>query len=764
MSGVASMTDAMPPRMRSLPAALTSFVGRRGEISRIRRLLGETRLVTLTGMAGLGKTRLALEVAGASGKAFADGVWLVDLAPVPDASAVAGAAVRALGLPDLGSRPALEQLAEHLAGRGALLVLDNCEHVVDACAELAGELLSAAGEVRVLATSRQTLDITGEYIYTVPPLIPQEAAQLLQDRAAAVRPGFEVTGANAVAVARLCADLDSLPLAIELAASRLRVLSVDQVVERLEDRFTLLTRGCRIARPRQRTLRATIEWSYELCLPAERLLWNRLSVFIGGFALDAVEEVCAGDGIAAHEVLDLLDRLIAQSVVLPVETEGPPRYRMLETIRQYGWERLAQCGEQQRLRGRHRAFYLALAERVAVGCRGPGQQVALARLRAERANLLASLGCGGDPQATLALAAALRYHWCAGGFLGEGRQQLERALAAAPEPTTARARALSGAAWVALLQGDYASADRRLDEADELGRQLADPVVRAYVQGLRGTSAAFQGRPHEAMVLYETSAAAHTALGKASGAVLALFQLSLVQARLGLSSAAESGRRAIALAEESGDQWGRAHALWALGVGAWTRGDRQACTTLIRDALELARGFHDHVAVVLMVELLAWTTAESGDHRRAARLLGAVRALCEVIGTTLAAFGPYLTEGHALCEQAVVAALGQAAYAQALADGGEYDAPDRAIAYALSTDTGPAGVVAVQSPLTRREREVAALVARGMSNRQIAAELVLSTRTVDSHVQNILTKLGAGRRSQIAIWWTASQAPVPTHT
>jgi len=763
MNSVASVTGVIPPT-GNLPAALTSFVGRREEIAGVRQLLGSTRLLTLTGVGGLGKTRLALEAAGVSRKAFADGVWLVDLAPVRDPSAVPGTVARALGLPDLGPQPVLEQLAEHLAGRWALLVLDNCEHLVDACAELAAELLSAAAQVRVLATSRQTLGVTGEHVFTVPPLTPEDAAELLRDRTVAVRPGFELTDGNADAVSRLCADLDGLPLAIELAASRLRTLSVQQVAERLGDRFALLTGGSRVARPRQRTLLAAIEWSYELCTPAERLLWNRLSVFAGGFTLDAVETVCAGDGIAEHEVLDLLDRLVAQSVVLPAEAEGLPRYRLLETIRQFGLERLAQRGEEERLRQRHRDFFRALAKCVAAGWCGPGQQEGLARLRADNANLLVALN-GGDAQAALELAAALRFHWCIGGFLGEGRRQLDRALAAAPEPTPVRARALWVAAWVALLQGDFAPADRWLDEAAVLGERLDDPLVLAYVQGMRGTSASFHERPHDAMPLHEAAAAAHTALGEGTGVVLALFQLTLIQARLGIPDAAESGRRALAIAEENDDQWGRAHVLWALGIDALGRGNQEACMTLVRDALELARGFHDYVAVVLMLDLLAWTTAESGDHRRAARLLGAVDSLCGGIGTTIAAFGPHLTEEHALCEEAVVAALGPAAYEKALADGGRHDTPDAAIAYALGTDTDvgteAAAQVSAPSPLTDREREVAALVARGMTNRQIAAALVLSPRTVGGHVQNILTKLDAGRRTEIATWWAAESGTHP---
>ena len=744
----------------NLPAALTSFVGRRSEIAGIRRLLGSARLLTLTGVGGLGKTRLALEAARASKKAFADGVWLVDLTPVRDPSAVAGAAAAAIGLPQAGGRTVLEQLAGHLAGRRVLLVLDNCEHLADACAHLAQALLSAVPELRILATSRHALGILGEHLFTVPPLAQDEAVELLRDRAAAVRPGFEVTESNAAALIRLCSELDGLPLAIELAASRLRTLNVEQVAERLEDRFALLTGGSRAARPRQRTLRAAIEWSYELCTPAERLLWNRLSVFTGGFALDTVEEACTGEGIATHEVLDLLDRLVAQSVVLPTEAEGLPRYGMLETIRQYGLEQLAQSGDEERLRLRHRDFHLNLAERIAVGWCGPEQQESLARLRAEHANLLVALSSG-DAQVTLALAAALRFHWCAGGFLGEGRQQLDRALTAAPEPTPARAWALGAAAWVALLQGDADVADRWLDEAGALGRLLDEPVLRAYVKSLRGISAQFQGRLEEAVALQEAAAAAHSALDEGPGIILALFHLTLLRNRLGDPHAGRPARQALAYAEAHGERWGRARALWALGYEAWVRGDREAGEVLARAALEVQQGFNDYFGAALMLELLAWTTAAGGDHAQAARLLGAVRSLCQDIGTNIRAFGRQLAKDHALCEEAVEAAVGRAAYEQALAEGGRHDTPADAIAYAQDTGLELAVPVTAPCPLTQREREVAELVARGMTNRQIAATLTLSPRTVERHIENLLAKLEFGCRAQIAAWWTANQVLVP---
>ncbi|MGW1667473.1 ATP-binding protein [Streptomyces sp. NPDC002324] len=753
------MTDTIS-EAGNLPTAFTSFVGRRRDLGEVRRVLGSARLLTLTGVGGVGKTRLALEAAAASRRAFPDGAWLVDLAPVRDPSMVASAAATAVGIADLGAQPALDQIARRLAGRRALIVLDNCEHLIDACAELAGTLLAAGPELHVLATSRQTLDITGEHVFTVPPLsVPDEAVELLRDRATAVRPEFRITDANWDAVTRLCDGLDGLPLAIELAASRLRTLTVEQAVDRLEDRFALLSGGSRTARPRQRTLRALIDWSYELCSPAERLLWNRLSVFAGGFALDAAEDVCAGEGIPAQEVLDLLDRLVAQSVVLPTKAEDLPRYRLLETIRQYGRERLAESGEEERLLRRHRDFHLALSERIDDNWYGPGQEEALARLRAEHPNLLTALRYDDDPQATLALAAALRFHWCAGGFLGEGRRQLDRALAAAPEPTPVRARALCAAAWVALLQGDHTAAGQWLAEAGELCEQQDDPVVSADVMNFRGSLAIFQGRLEEAVSLFEDAVAAHMAAEGEASAVFPLFQLAAARVSLRDPRAAEAGSQVVALAEAHGERWGRAHALWTLGYDALERGDPGESLAPIRAGLEIERGFNEPLSAALMLETLAWVTASLGEYERAGLLLGTARGLWQDIGTSISAFGPQMAAHHARCAESIGRALGPAAYERALARGGGHDSPGRAIDHALDTGPEPTAPATAPSPLTRREREVAALVAKGMSNRQIAAALVLSPRTVDSHVENIRAKLGFGSRAQIAGWWAANQAP-----
>lgn len=745
----------------NLPAALTTFVGRAAELAEVRRRLGTTRLLTLTGTGGVGKTRLALEVAAASAPDVADGVWLVDLAPLRDPVSVANATAAALGLPDLGSRPVAAQLAAFLSRREVLIVLDNCEHLVDACAELAHALLSACPGLRMLTTSRRALGIYGEHVFPVPPLPPDDAVELLRDRAVALRPDFEVTDGNRAQVRRLCDDLDGLPLAVELAAARLRTLTLDEAVNRLEDRFGLLASGSRTARPHQRTLRGLIDWSHELCTPVERLLWHRLSVFAGDFGLDAAEAVCAGDGIDRDQVLDLLDRLVVQSIVVPAEREGRPRYRLLRAISDYGRERLAASGGEARTRQRHHAFYLAFAERIADGWHGPGQLESLTRMRSEHADLRAALDLGGRPQATLALVTALRFHWCEGGFLGEGRRWLERALAAAPEPSPARARALWVAAWIAVLQNDHAAANLWLDQAEELGERLDDTVVCTQIRSLRGSLALFGGRLAEAASLLAEAAAAHIAAGEETSAVYALLQLATAQSHLGDPRTTATCRQAVAIAEAHDDQLVLGHAHWTLGYDAWRRGDLKEATYMIRSALEHERGFNHYQMVALMVEQLAWVTGAGGDHRTAARLLGVAGALWQDIATPLSTFGPHMVEQHAECEEELVRALGPAAHAAAVLEGGRHRSVDEAIAYALGTGPRPTAADLAPSPLTRRERDIAALVAQGLSNRQIASTLGRSPRTVEGHVESILAKLDVASRAGIASWWTANQPPHP---
>src|SRR5215510_3547170 len=465
------------PITGNLPAELTSFVGRRGELAEVRRLLAGSRLVTLTGVGGVGKTRLALRAAAGLARAFPGGEWLVRLDQLRDEALVAQAVAGALGLQDRGGYAPAAALADYLAGRRLLLVLDNCEHLVDAVAELADLLLRAVAGLRVLATSRESLTIDGESVLPVPPLpVPPPgrrltaaeltrfpAVGLFAERAAQVVPGFAVTEANAAAVAGICRRVDGLPLAIELAAARLPVLSAEQIDARLGDRLGLLTGGSRTQPARQQTLRASIEWSYELCSRAERLLWARLSVFADGFELDAAERICADDRLAAGQVLDLLAALAGKSILTAEHSEGVARYRLPETLREYGHERLQESGEETALRRRHRDWHEQLARQAETDWLSPRLAEWVARLLREHANVQAAQDfCQAEPGEAeaglrIALHVWLLYYWSA-GHVSEGRYRLSQVLARAHEPTVWRARGLLLAGYLAAVGGDRSAA------------------------------------------------------------------------------------------------------------------------------------------------------------------------------------------------------------------------------------------------------------------------------------------------------------------
>lgn len=764
-----------------LPVAVTSFVGRRHEITEVRRLISMSRLVTLTGAGGVGKTRLALEVAGRARSAFPDGVWLVDLAAVEESAQVPQTVADALGVLDRSTLPPAEKITGRLRRSQLLIILDNCEHLRDACAGFVAGLLRAAPGVRVLATSRSALGISGEQLFTVPPLsVPDperagrlgdaaalgryDAVGLLVDRAAAVRPGFSLSDQDPVAVARVCARLDGIPLAIELAATRLRVLSIGDLADRLEDRFALLTGGSRAALPRQQTLRALIDWSHTLCTEQERLLWSRLAVFSGRFDLAAAEGVCAGDGLPAEFIVDLVDRLVAQSILVGEYPDTGVSFRMLETIRQYGRERLAESGQADRLRRRHRDFYLERVERIAERWCGPGQEAALARLRADHGDLRAALElCMSEPDgasAALRMAAALRQHWYADVYLAEGRHWLDRALALpAPVPAAReRAGALWVAAWVSVLQGDRDRAADRLAECERLAGEYGDRTSLAFATSLHGTVALFEGDLTGSIAHFEDAIVALQETGNPLGALTAMFQLAIALTHAGdTAKAVEVCERALRISDEHGERWSRSYILWAHGLATWQGGDPVAATELTREALIIQRGFTDHVGAALMIELLAWLAAAQADFARAAHLLGAADSVWRKVGTTIAAFGPHHGGHHARCEQETRRALRDARYRAALTATEQFTVA-QAIAYALDEPdtaavTGPGAPGSGEpSPLTRREEEVADLVAQGLSNRRIAESLVLSTRTVEGHVEHILAKLGFTTRTQIAAW------------
>ncbi|SEM33554.1 ATP-binding protein [Nonomuraea pusilla] len=759
-----------------LPAEVTSFVGRRHEVSEVKRLLSSSRAVTLAGMGGVGKTRLAQRVGQEVCRAFRDGVWLVELAALENPGMLPRVVLEGLEVRDRTASPPMQVLVDHLRGKQALVILDNCEHLVEACATLVGTLLRAAPELRVLATSRQALGIAGEStmpVSTLPlpepggprpsveSLMQWDAVRLFTERAQAVLPTFTVTPGNQDQVTEICRLLDGLPLGIELAAVRLRALSVQQLLDRLDDRFRLLTSGSRATLPRHQTLRALIDWSYGLCSEKERLLWDRVSVFAGDLDLDAAEAVCSGDGLAREEIMDLVIGLVEKSVLIREEHRPGVRYRLLDTVRQYGRERLAESGQEGALRRRHRDYYRDLAARARRELFGPAQVDWFTRLHLEHANLRTALEHSvteqDEARTGLAMASDLLYHWITSYYLGEGRNWLERLLAAHTEKDDVRGRGLWAAAWLAVLEADTDSAARLLDESRRIGDLLGDESVRAYVALYSGMIEMWRGETRAAVGLYEEALAGHRACGDPAGTALALIRLSLACSFLGDSPRAIAlGEECLALCDAHGEGWHRAYTTMALGVEVWRQGDADRAADLEKQSLAFNRSLDDPLGAGVNLEVLAWIAATQGHFQRAARLLGAVDTLWRTTGASLSGYG-HLAEYHDACERATGDALGEQAYAAAFTRGARLPYDD-ALGYALQEDTKEEGAQdrkpgrADQQPLTRREMEIAQLVAQGMTNKEIAATLVIAQRTAEGHVEHILTKLGFNSRAQVAGW------------
>jgi non-specific serine/threonine protein kinase len=767
----------------NLPAELTSFVGRRYELAEVRRLLAGSRLVTLTGIGGVGKTRLALRAAAGLRRAFPDGVWLVRLDQLRDEALVAQAVAGALGLQARSGSAPEEALADYLAGRQLLLVLDNCEHLVDAAAKLADLLLRAASGLRVLATSRESLNIDAETVLPVPPLpVPDPgrpltlaqlgafpAVALFAERAAQAVPVFAVTEANRAAVAGICRRLEGLPLAIELAAARTRVLSPEQIDARLSDRLGLLTRGSRANPGRQQTLRASIEWSHELCTEAERLLWARLSVFAGGFELDAVEGICTDHRLAAEEVLELLAALADKSILIAEHGEGGvARYRLPETLREFGQECQQRAGEYTTLRRRHRDWHEQLARQADTSRLSPQGTDRVARLFREHANVQAAQDfCQAEPgEAEAGLRIALHvwsfYYWNS-GQVGEGRYRLSQLLARVPESTVWRAQGLALAGFLAALSGDRGAALPLLAEGSGLARQLDDPATSAFAAYCAGAACLFVGDLPQSIAHYEDALAALADGTYASQRAVVLVSLAVAVALAGDEERAAACRREIlALTETGGEfirRWYSAYCLWTLGLAAWHRGDLDRAADLEQESLRLGEGLNDRMGHAHCVEALAWIAASAHQYERAAVLLGTAAGLWRSMGTTLDGFEPLA--GHERdCERQTRQALGEQAFRAAYHRGLELPGED-ALAYALQQpkkrlEKQTAPPVPAGTAMTPREMQVARLIADGRSNKEIAARLVISQRTAEGHVEHILAKLGFTARAQVAAWVAAS--------
>ena len=767
----------------ALPAELTSFVGRRRELAETRRLLASSRLLTLTGVGGVGKTRLAVRMAVEVRRTFPDGVWFVELAALHDPQLLAQAVANALDLRQVSADPSAD-LASYLEPQRLLVVLDNCEHLTDACAMLVSKLLAAAPGLRILATSRHVLGIEGEQILLVPPLsVPDadrevlagdathfESVALFLDRATAVAPGFEIEDENRTAVVELCRRLDGVPLAIELAAVWLRILSPAQILDRLEDRFGLLTTGRRTAPARHQALDATVGWSFDLCSPTEQLMWARLSVFSGGFDLGAAEEVCSGDEIAREDVLNLVAGLVNKSIIVrkPTTEHTPAWYQMLETIRQYGAERLAELDQTQPLRLRHRDHYRTLATRFAAESFSSAQADWFVRLRREHDNVRAALeSCLADTeQAPVALdiAAPMWNFWFA-GFLREGHRYLVRALALATEPTPSRATALWATGYLAMFAGEFEQTGRMLADASELAERFDDDLLRARIKECSGHALMYQGDLPAAVALLEQALAAYRAAGDPLGEFDTLVLLAAAMFFLEDPRDAEFAGQALTLADHHGALSSKAYALWSIGVSQWRSGEHEQATASLRQCVRLFQPMHDLTGLSFGVQALSWCATSVSLDERAARLLGASQAVWRASGAKVDETSAYTMIDHR-CQTAVRDAVGAAEFEQAFADGASYSL-EQAVALALGQETGtqpsdqPGSArfgPGAPGGLTRRELEIAQLLAEGLSNKDIAARLVISQRTVETHVDRILSKLGFASRHQVASWVAEQQS------
>jgi predicted ATPase/DNA-binding SARP family transcriptional activator/DNA-binding CsgD family transcriptional regulator len=776
---------AIPTQSTNLPNLLTSFIGREKELSEVSHLLATCRLLTLIGAGGCGKTRLALQVAASHLVEYPDGVWLVELAALTDPELVLQVVGNALGVREEANRPLLETLTDFLRSRHLLIVLDNCEHLLDSCARLAESLLWQCPQLHILATSRQALGLSSEAIWRVPSLatpdpehlpdferLPKyDAVHLFLDRAAASRPGFVLTTENAPAVVRICHRLDGIPLALELAAVRVKVLAAEQIANRLDNALALLTKGNQSGLPRQQTLRATLDWSHTLLNESEQALFRRLAIFAGGWTLEAAEEVGADEYIAPGDVLDLLAELVDKSLVVTEEQGAQVRYRLLETVRQYSMEKLQAVGELTPLHRRHATWCLKLAETEP---RSGERMNWLEQLETEHDNLRAMLQWSlesGEVVYGLRLAGALWRFWDVHGHLSEGRRWLDELLASkghAPAPV--RAKALRCAGLLALNQSDYERARTLLEESLALYRELGDQKGVAWVLNNIGNVALDQGDYDRAVSLYKESLAYYRELGDKDGISRTLNNLAIVAAYQ------EDYDQSLSLFEESlvvhrelGYKDGIAQLLTNLGELTLRQGNYERAVGYYQEGLAMHWELGYKNGIAYCMEGLAAVTAALGHPIQAARLWGAAQKLRETIGTSLSSadFADY--------ERRVVAARAQTdekEFARAW-EKGRITPLEQIIRDTLAQVRATPAITAIPAPpmsakppalLSRREREVVLLIAAGRTNREIASELAISQRTVDTHVSNILAKLELSSRAQIVTWAMEQQLVATTTT
>lgn len=791
-------------RVGNLPAEVSSFVGRSSLIKDARRFLAESRLVTLIGVGGVGKTRLALRLAREVEHLFADGVWcanLADLPALPGSSFVEQTIAEALGLIDFSSVRPRDALAEHLRDRHCLLVVDNCEHLVEEVGGLLSDILRGANNLHVLATSREVLGCVGEYVVHVPPLTirdvddspstpPGEALELLQQRAIAA--GSPIVDAELPLALELCRQLDGIPLAIELAAGRLDTLSIQEVLDRLDDRFRLLTRGARHGPATHRTLRRVMDWSYHLCNDKEKLLWERISIFAGGFDLKSAEDVCAGPGIGQSDVLDILSGLVRQSVLLVEPRPQGTRYRLLETLRQYGLQSLANRGNEPVYRRRHRDHFRRMAAEAADDWFSQREIEWLEWARADLPNLRAAMDFSLtdiDTDASLEMAVNLTRLriWFFNGWPGEGRAWLQRGLKQDVEqigPLRLTATAFAG--WISLCQGDSQAAGAFLEQCQQaIGNHCEAPPAVGF---LEGAYALIVDSDVRAIVMLEhvLQALESARAPDADRAMIELFW-SIAAGFLGdRETALAASQQHLENALEHRAEWQISWAQWVSGLAQIRHADGRRALAMIRESLRRQRDMNDRWGTVWGTHEVAWGLAallsgrerlDEGDIARnaeqIARVLGGAQRLRADAGVQLVGLGPYNT-ATMKAESVALRVLGEDAYLRAFEEGSfshlnSEQTYQHILAAALGEEVeSRRGVVkpTTHDPrnerLTIRESEIASLVAEGLSNPEIARKLVISDRTVQSHVGNILNKLDLRNRQEIAVWFTRTYPETST--
>jgi predicted ATPase/ATP/maltotriose-dependent transcriptional regulator MalT len=694
---------------------------------------------------------------------------LVELASLAEPSLVPQAVAFTLGVRERPGSSLTEALSDYLRIRKLLLLLDNCEHLIDACAELAGTLLHSCPGLRVLATSREVFGITGEIAWPVPSLslpdlrrLPEieslsrfESTRLFVERAMTVKPNFMLTEQNAPAVAQVCYRLDGIPLAIELAAARAKVLSVEEISSRLGDSFRLLAAGSRTAMPRQRTLHATMDWSHELLGQKERALFRRLSVFAGGFTLEAAESICAGQELQRDEILELLSRLVNKSLVAVWERGGETRYRLLETVRQYGSERLAESYEAVQFRERHAGYYLALAEEAGPELTGERQLVWLERLESEHDNLRAAMRWmldRGESEEAARLGSALWLFWGICTHLAEGRRSMEQALSSRGRvamSASARAKALFVAGMMSNYQGDHLSAEPLVQESLRLFKELGDKVGEAYALSNAGYVALGQGRYQQAIAVIEEAAHLFLEEGEKWGAAIELGFLAVAWRNQGDHERAKRlAEQGLAISREIGERQATTSALYTLAILAQAESEDERARDLLEEGLKLSAELGNEADVAHCLEGLASMYGAKGKIARAARLWGAEETLLEKLEDAVYAYVP----DRALHRNQVAAArsqLDETAWTAAWTEGRAMSL-EQAVEYALEQEPAPepAAPVPYLAGLSAREADVLRLVATGLTNAEVAKKLFLSFRTIEWYLSAIYRKLGLHSRTE----------------